>query len=194
MATLDCELWGDVIDPWSYVAKRRLEAAVAKSGRPSEVLVIHRALPGSPTSADELERAAEEGRVEGILISVATPPAHDTTDAHRLVAQGLALGGPALQGAVLERLYAAVFIEGADIESPTVLQRLAGEAGLDEGRAAAILESQERRADVDADRATAEGLEVTQTPFVLIDQQLGLGGPATADDYLDLITRAQTSG
>ncbi len=190
MTDLVLDLWGDVTDPWSYVAKRRVEAAVAASERPADVVLIHHALPGAPVSADELARVAVAARPDGIDIVVSQPPDADTTDAHRLVALGLVLGGPALQGAMLERLYAAVFTEGVDVASQRVLQRLAAEAGLDEHRVADVLASTERSEDVAADVAAAGDAGITRTPHLVVDHHASVSGPVTVKDYLLLIAGA----
>ncbi|KRE44011.1 hypothetical protein ASG74_04090 [Knoellia sp. Soil729] len=188
MTDLALDLWGDVTDPWSYVAKRRVEAAVAASERPADVVLTHHALPGPPVSADELERAAIACRPDGIDIAITQPPDMDTTDAHRLVALALALGGPALQGAMLERLYAAVFTEGLDVSSHRILQRLAAEAGVDEQRVGDLLAtSNERSSDVAADAETARERGITSTPYLVVDHHIGLGGPATVEDYLTVM-------
>lgn len=194
MAELVLDLWGDVRDPWSYVAKHRVEAAIAASPRPADVVLLHHSLPGPPVSQSGLEEAAVACRPDGIDIEVLAPPDADPADARRLVALGLALGGPALQGAMLERLYAAVFTEGLDVGSAPVLQRLAAEAGLDERRVAAVLASSEYAADVASDVDAAHGLGITSTPHLVLDHRFGLGGPATIDDYLALIEDSQPRG
>lgn len=190
MTDLVLDLWGDVTDPWSYVAKRRVEAAVAASQRPADVVLIHHALPGGSVGPEEFARATVAARPDGIEIVVGQPPDADTTEAHRLVALGLALGGPALQGAMLERLYAAVFTEGLDVASHRILQRLAAEAGLDEQRVGDVLASTDRSGEVAVDIAAARDRGITGTPHLVVDHHLGLGGPASVEDYLHLIDGA----
>lgn len=190
MAELVLDLWGDVRDPWSHVAKHRVEAAVAASTRPADIVLLHHALPGPPVSPAELEDAAVDGRPDGVDITVTSPPRSDQVDAHRLVALANALGGPALQGAMLERLHVAAFTEDLDISDARVLQRLAAEAGLDERRVAAVLASSDHAADVESDVAAARDLGITQAPHLVVDHRLGLGGRAEIEDYRALIERA----
>lgn len=187
MTDVAVDLWGDLIDPWSYAAKRRVEAAIAGSRRPADVVLTHHALPGQPVTTHALAEAAIAARPDGIDISITQPPDVETYDAHRLVALGLALGGPALQGAVLERLYAAVFTQALDIGSPGVLQRLAAEAGLDEQRVGDLLGSSRLGEGVVTEAESARARGITATPYVVVDERLGLGGPASVEDYLHLI-------
>lgn len=189
MADLVLHLWGDVTDPWSYAAKHRLEAAVAACERPAEVAVHHRALAGPALPPADFEWAAIQMRPDGIDITLTEPPTADTTDAHRLVALGSELGGPALQAAMLERLYAAVFREALDVESHHVLQRLAAEAGLDEYRVSELLASSELAEHVADDADDARVLGVTTTPY-LVHGELHRAGPATEEEYLSLIRTA----
>ncbi|MFW5473823.1 DsbA family oxidoreductase [Knoellia sp. CPCC 206450] len=190
MAELVLDLWGDVRDPWSHVAKRRVEAAVSASTHPMDVVVLHHVLAGPPVSDATLEEASIAGRPDGIDVTVTSPPEADPADAHRLVALALELGGPPLQAAMLERLYAAVFTEAVDVADPRVLQPLAAEAGLDERRVAAVLASSDHAADLVSDETAARSLGIETTPHLVVDHRVGLGGPASVEDYLALIDRA----
>lgn len=192
MAEVVLHLWGDVTDPWSYAAKRRLEAAVAASERPAEVVIHHHALAVPPLPPEEFERAAVQTRPDGLDVTLTRAPLADTTDAHRLVALGAELGGPALQAAMLERLYAAVFREALDIGSSRVLQRLAAEAGLDEHRVSEVLASSDLAERVAADAEAARTAGITRTPH-LVHPQGHLTGPATQEEYLALIRRVHAS-
>jgi predicted DsbA family dithiol-disulfide isomerase len=48
---MNIEIWSDVVCPWCYIGKRRLERAVASFSRPGEVTVTCRSFeldPGAP--------------------------------------------------------------------------------------------------------------------------------------------------
>jgi predicted DsbA family dithiol-disulfide isomerase len=210
MGEIVLDVWADVVCPWCYMAKRRLEAAVGRSERPADVTVTYHAFeldPGAPVGTGEsmvrhlavahrmteerarqvAESAAIAARPDRIVIDVDGLRRANTFDAHRLVALGLAMGGPALQGAVLERLYAGVFAEGRAVDDHAVLQRLAAEAGLDERRVAAVLASEEYADAVRADEQAAAGLGVTAVPFTVADRRLSLQGAQPVETFGDLI-------
>lgn len=193
MADLVLDLWGDVTDLWSYAAKRRLESAVARSEHPADVVVHHHALPGHAVTGGAFDEAVILTRPDGIDVTLDRAPTADTTDAHRLVALGRELGGPALQAAMLERLYAAVFREALDVASHHVLQRLAAEAGLDEHRVARVLASSELTGEVASDVEAAHAGGVTSTPHLLVDGRLHLAGVASEQDYLSLVRRGTSA-
>ena len=71
---------------------------------------------------------------------------------------------------------------------------LAAEAGLDERRVAAVLASSDHAADLASDEAAARELGIAATPYLVVDHRLGLGGPASIEDYLELIDKGLREG
>jgi len=65
----------------------------------------------------------------------------NTLNAHRLIGLADTAG---VQDAVVEAVFRAYFIEGQDISETTVLLDVVAEAGLDRGRAEALLERRPR--------------------------------------------------
>ena len=145
--TLKIEVYSDVVCPWCYVGKRRLERALTEFG--GDVRVTWRPFQLNPTMPkDGLDRTAyleakfgslatfrqlEEhvqaaGASERITFAfekIARTP--NTFAAHRLIWLGEREG---CQDAVVDALFRGYFEEGADIGSIAALVRLAEEAGL----------------------------------------------------------------
>ena len=117
---VEIDVWADVVCPWCYLGKRRLELAIAESAHPAEVTVTYHAYELDPKAAhstgetvlawlaqrygtdldgarEMAERPAVMGRPDGVHIDVDKQLRANSFDAHRLVALGLAQGGPALQ-------------------------------------------------------------------------------------------------
>ena len=142
-------VYSDVICPWCYVGKRRLEAALASPGMPAAVQFswrpfelnpdmpaegierkVYRARKFGETRSAELDvRMAETGREVGIDFAFdrmqRTP---NTRLAHRLIWEAARQGA---QNAIVTRLFRAYFEEGLDIGWTAVLESLAAEAGLE---------------------------------------------------------------
>ena len=94
-------------------------------------------------------------------------------DAHRLI--GLA-GEELRQDAMVETLFRAYFMEGADLSSTAELLQLAQRAGLDPQRAQACLNDEAARAAVlDEDRQARE-LGVEGVPFFVFNRRLAVSG------------------
>ena len=213
MTAVEIEVWADVVCPWCYIGKRRLEQAIAESAHPAEVTVTYHAFELDPhvergdgttvlqwlaqrygtdlAGAREIaERPAVLGRPDGIEIDVDRQLRANSFDAHRIVALGLAQGGPALQAAVLERLYSAYFAEGRAIDDIETLQRLGAEAGLDGRRLSAVLAGEEYAAHVRADEEAAQDIGVTGVPFFMGNRRVALSGAHSAEMIGQLIEAA----
>jgi predicted DsbA family dithiol-disulfide isomerase len=211
MSEVEIEVWVDVVCPWCYIGKRRLEQAIAESAHPAEVTVTYRAFELDPrkpvgarvpvvqrlaqkhsTSLDDAremaERAAIVGRPDGIDMNIDSQVDANSFDAHRLVALGLVQGGPALQAAVLERLFSAHFSEGKSIDDIESLQRLGAEAGLDGRRLATVLAGDDYADEVRADEQAAAELGITAVPCFVANRQVVLTGAHSVDVMGKLIT------
>jgi predicted DsbA family dithiol-disulfide isomerase len=216
MSAVEIDVWVDVVCPWCYIGKRRLEHAIADSAHPADVTVTYHAFEldaGTPKGngstvlawlaeryhtdldgAREIaERPAMLGRPDGIDIEVDRQIRANSFDAHRIVALGLAQGGHALQAAVLERLYSAHFSEGKAIDDIETLQRIGGEAGLDGRRLSAVLAGNEYADEVRADELAATDIGVTGVPFFMANRRVGLSG-AHSVEVLGQLIEAATSG
>ncbi|XVX19607.1 DsbA family oxidoreductase [Actinomycetota bacterium] len=213
---IEIDVWSDVTCPWCYLGKRRLERAIADFARPSAVTVRYRAFlrqPELPAGAGGSvieaiadrngisieqasavsERAAIAGRPDGLRISPATQVSANSRDAHRVVALARQMGGAALQSAVLERLFSAHFAEGKVIDDPSVLARLAAEAGLDDGQVRRVLAGDDLGDEVDADMAEARSLEIGDVPFFVANGTYAVVGAQPEEVYAELLGRAGSS-
>ena len=213
MNAVEIDVWADVVCPWCYIGKRRLEFAVAESAHPAEVSVTYHAYeldPHSPPGNGETvlewlaqrygkdlagareiaERPAVAGRPDGIEIDVDHQLRANSFDAHRLVALGLAQGGHALQAAVLERFFSAHFSEGKQIDDIETLQRLGAEAGLDGRRVSAVLASDDFAQEVRSDEDAAQDIGITGVPFYMANRRVALSGAHSVEVIGQLIEAA----
>lgn len=206
---LSVDIVSDVICPWCYVGKRKLERAI--KALPAGTTVRLRWLPfqlnpdmppggldrrayrsakfGSWRKSQELDaQVAAAGASEGIAF------AHDrmertpnTLDAHRLIALAAREG---VQDAVVEALFKGYFTEGRDISDRKVLLDVVAEAGLDRGRAEALLAGDGDREDIRRGEAEARRFGVSGVPFYVINGKLGLSGARSVADFLAAFEQA----
>jgi len=211
------ELWSDLVCPWCWISKRRVEAAVAAFERPHDVTLRMRSYELDPLLpvgesmgvAEHLGRkyggGVEGGRLmnahvsdvavdDGLSFDWHRAVRANTFDGHRLCALALELGGPALQSAAYERFHSAHFREGLPIDDHGVLQRLAAEAGLDERRVAAVLAGDDYAARVREDEELARSMGVTSVPFLLANGHAATSGARSVEDYLALLRGVVTEG
>lgn len=205
------EIWSDVVCPWCYIGKRRLETALKTFDHPVEVVwrsfqldpsapavpvesvaeSLGRKYGGGPeagaTMIDRVEAVAAE---EGLLFRHHASLRANTVDAHRLLHLALETGGPGLQGALKEALLSAYFVETENVADHTTLTRIATGVGLDADRVAAVLGSSEYADAVETDIREASALGANGVPFYVIDRKYGISGAQSADVFTDVLERA----
>src|SRR5260370_3379816 len=187
-ATLAIEVISDAICPWCWVAKRRLDRAIAAlapdviasvTWRPFE---LNPEMPragvdrrnyrsakfGSWQRSQALDaQVAAAGRSDGLVFNhdkmERTP---NTGHAHRLI---WLAGQLRKQDAVVEGLFAAYFNVGRDVGDPPVLADVGASAGLDRAMILAMLASDEGHAEVQSQLHRAVSLRVSGVPTVLVD-------------------------
>jgi predicted DsbA family dithiol-disulfide isomerase len=207
---VEIQVWSDVICPWCYLGKVRLEKALA--GFPGDVSVRYRAFQldpapvpaGQPIKEHLAAKFGGPARAEQMFAHVTTVAAGDglhldfdraiaanTFDSHRLIAWAAGQGG---QAAMLEALQRAHFTDGVDLGSRPALAAVAGSLGLDEAAALSYLESDAGTEDVRADLAEARQLGITSVPTFVIEGRYAVQGaqdPATLRAALDEIARRE---
>ncbi len=208
MARLD--VYSDVICPWCYIGKRHMEAALAAladEGLRFEVgwrpFQLNPGMPDGGVAREEYRRAkfgslqrsqeldaqvGEAARAAGLDIRFDrmrhTP---NTLDAHRLVQWAAGQGG---QNALVDRLFAAYFVEGRDVGDRPTLAALAGEAGLNAEAAAAYLDGEGGRRDVLAEDEAVRRAGLTGVPTFVLDRHVLFSGAVPPDVFAEALREA----
>ena len=187
------EVVSDVVCPWCFIGKRRLEKALKLMGR-DDVQVRWKAFqlnPGAPKEGMDRQayRAAKFGsaayaaRLEARVAGAGAEEGIDfrfgqikrvpnTFDAHRLI---WLAGQEEIQNAVVENLFRAYFIEAKDIGRPEVLRKIAEDSGLDSSSVDRLLQSDLGRTEVEAEEREARAHGVDGVPTFFIN-----GAPVTS--------------
>jgi predicted DsbA family dithiol-disulfide isomerase len=113
----------------------------------------------------------------------------NTLRAHALIA---AVQGDAQQ-AIVERLFRAYFVEGADLTSREALAALGREAGLDDAAIRAALDDGEALERTRLSEAEARELGIGGVPFFVIDGKVGVSGAQGPDALLGAFAQARAS-
>ena len=201
------EVYSDVICPWCYVGKRRLERALKEWRDDLGVEVKWRPFQLNPTMPNsgmdrtaylaakfgsldrfkEMEkRLLEVGSAEQIPFAfekiVRTP---NTFLAHRLIWYA-GIKGP--QGAMVDQLFKGYFEEGLDIGSISILVELADRAGL---RANEFLTSEEGVAEVKAEESVGHKLGIRGVPYFVLDGTYAISGAQPPEVFVSAFQRAK---
>ena len=207
---MQVEVWSDVVCPWCYIGKRRLESALEQFPHRDQVEVVWRSFQLDPsipegethptlpalaatygTSVEAMRanmaRVEELAAAEGLEYHLADGISGNTLLAHELLHLAAEKG---LQGELKERLLNAHFEEGRSVFDVDSLVGLGGEAGLDETEAREALGDRRYLAAVRQDGATAQALGATGVPFFVVDRKYGAAGAQPAGLLLNLLERA----
>ncbi|WP_433792825.1 DsbA family oxidoreductase [Actinoplanes sp. CA-252034] len=189
---MDLQVWSDVICPWCYIGKARLERALEVFG--GDVTVTYRAyqldpapvpdpLPirqvmaerlGDPGIADELfARVTTMAASEDLTLDFDRAVAANTFAAHRLIAWAATQDR---QADMLGALQRAHFTHGIDIGSLPAIADVAGSIGLDATAALTHLVSEAATIAVDTDIEEARALGISSVPTFVIDGKYALPG------------------
>ena len=207
---MDIQVWSDLVCPWSYIGRRRLEKAL--DGLTADVRVTFRAyqldrmpVPDPlPTKQALAQKFGGAARAERMLARVAAVAAGDglelnfdraiaanTFDAHRLVAWA---AGQGRQIDMIDALQRAHFTDGVDIGSRMALATVSASIGLDGRRALAYLDADGGIQAVADDLAEARELGISSVPTFVVDYRYAIRGaqePATLRAALAEIARRQ---
>jgi predicted DsbA family dithiol-disulfide isomerase len=201
------EIASDVICPWCYIGKRRLEKALESlkgeveariewlpfqlnPGMPAEGVAradYRRAKFGSVEKGRALDaRVAQEGAGEGIAFAFdrmqRTP---NTVAAHRLIdlAQQQGKGN-----AVVDALFRAYFEEAQDIGDNAVLSAIAERSGV------AGWPDVQNRKEVNEKEERVRDLGISGVPTFIFDKTSGLSGAYPPEQLAEAIREAATKG
>lgn len=209
MTAIIVDVFSDVVCPWCWIGKRRLELAAALrpdievSYRP-HAFQLDPTLPpeGVPRTERMLRKfGGSAERMAARFAEITAVGAADGLDfrfdrielspntrlAHRLTAIAAASGRAA---GMSERLFRAYFSEALDVGRPEVLARLAEDCGLDTAETGAALAAGAGDAEVDADLAAAARFGISGVPFFIFDGRLGLSGAAAPAEIAEAIDHA----
>ena len=205
------EIWSDVVCPWCYIGKRRFEQALAGFEGREDVELVFRpfqldptAPPGStmPVMEAYARKFGGEERAQEIIAHVTEVAAADgldfhleraqranTRDAHRLLALAERTHGPAVQGALKEALLRAYFVDGRNVADHDTLVDVAVGVGIDGGRAASMLASEEGSHELKAELDEARELGVTAVPTFVFGGRWAVPGAQDPEMLLRALRR-----
>jgi predicted DsbA family dithiol-disulfide isomerase len=207
---LTIDVISDVMCPWCYIGKVRLDKALARLDGSVEVDIRWRpyqldaTLPkegrdrqdylsakfGGPEGARRAYQAVREaGAAEGIAFDFdAMTVSPNTLDAHRLI-RWAASAGADTQARAVDILFRRFFTEGAHIGDDAVLLEVAEEAGMDRAIVEALLKSPADRAEVEDEIGRAQHMGVTGVPCFILAGKYAVMGAQPAETLADAISQ-----
>lgn len=211
------EIWSDVVCPWCFIGKRRLERALASTGV-TDAVITHRAFQLDPSATTEGRRTVdvlaakyqldEDGvrQMMGQVTEVAAGEGLDyrllegmsgnTELAHRLLLWAQEQGNAHEQGdaqQLLELLYSAYFEDAKPVFTLDELLPYVTEAGLDPDSARLAMEAGAFTAEVQSDVELARAFGANGVPFFVFDRKFGISGAQPFEVFVETITKTAES-
>jgi len=198
----------DVVCPWCFIGKSRLEKALAlKPEIPVEVrfhpYFLNPWVPpegmdrkdylttkfGSPEGYGQIaQRVKAAAAAEGLTYaSEKMQRQPNTLDCHRLIRWASEIGKSA---AMKQRLMDLYFTEGADLSSPEVLVRAASDVGLNADEVRTRLASDHDVAAVEGQARAAQEAGINGVPFFILGGRFAVSGAQEPEYLAEAIARA----
>ncbi|MEO1065783.1 MAG: DsbA family oxidoreductase [Pseudomonadota bacterium] len=192
--TLTVDVVSDVMCPWCYIGKRRLEQALELApdinveirwrpfqldgtipeGGMSRQEYLSNKFGGDERARQVYSQIEEAGEAEELPFAFdLIQKSPNTLNAHRLIHWSQSTGH---QNALVERLFKLFFVEGADIGDKSVLADAAEEVGMERDVVERLLSGDADKKEVEAAIAQAQQMGVTGVPCFIIDQKYAVMG------------------
>lgn len=208
MERVTIDLVSDVVCPWCYLGKARLELAIAEvqdqvgvdvNWRPYQLnpdippegvdqkAYLEEKLGGAEAVArghEMLTKLGQEVGIEYDFAAIRIGP--NTLDAHRLL-HWASMEGREVQDRVATALFKANFEEGRNVGDHAVLAEIAESCGMDRKLAENLLASDADRDAILGEIDAAQKMGVTGVPFFIIDGQYAISGAQTPDVLADAL-------
>ncbi|WP_151814985.1 DsbA family oxidoreductase [Acinetobacter soli] len=203
------DIWSDVVCPFCYIGKKRLEHVAAEAGVELDIhwhsfeldpdAPAHHDTSNTERLAKKYGRSVEEmqqmqqniaqmAAEEGIDFQWQKANSGNSFDAHRIIhlAQSKGLGNQAN-----EAFFHAYMTEGLAIGEREVVEEIASRIGLDHAEVEYVLQSDELADFVRHDEKIAhEQLNISGVPFFVFDQKFALSGAQPREVFLQVLNQS----
>ena len=202
------DVWSDVVCPWCFIGKRRLEKALSEFAHRDDVIIRHRAFQLQPDAkevvptrqhlADKYKVSPEQVKEmqsnvcavadgEGLCYNLDNTLSGNTFDAHRVLLYAATIGK---QDQLLEAMYSSYFEKSLPLFSHQDICAVAESVGISPVDVMNILESDQFTNEVLADRDLASQLGATGVPFFVVDMKYGISGAQPLEAFVETIKAA----
>ena len=206
---MEIQIWSDIMCPFCYIGKRRLEGAVKQLELSDEVTIVWKSFLLNPDmktdpSRNSLEYLAETkgwtkeqteeivqnvvdmAKEEGLEYRMEDTKVANAMDAHRLIQLAKTVGkGDEIE----ERLFRAYFMEGKNIADIDVLVELGEEVGIPGDRVRESLEKGEFTDSIGRDIQESQQIGVRGVPFFVFDNQYAISGAQPVELFVQTMEK-----
>lgn len=205
---MQIDVYSDIVCPWCYVGKRRLERALTSVGldvqatwhpfqlnptmplegmdRTTYLKAKFGSLEGFGRMKEQLLAAGAEAGIPFAFEKIQLTP--NTFAAHRLVWYA---AGHGQQNEVVEAFFRAYFLEGKNIGDVKTLMQVVFEAGLDRTETEELLAGDKGTDEVKAEEMVGRRLGIRGVPYFVLNGRISLSGAQPPDVIVSAIQQAE---
>ena len=196
MKTIKIDIWSDIVCPFCFIGKKKLEQAIVKLNLQNQVEIEWHsfqldpefpkgeAIPSSTYLAQRKNFPIEQinaieqqltatAKVYGIDFQFEKALSFNTIEVHRLWQWSKTLGK---SSELKEALMQAYFTDGIDLSKEENVLQVVENCGLDKLEAKSILRSNQLSNEVDEDIYHASQIGVRGVPFFVLNNQFAISG------------------
>jgi protein disulfide-isomerase len=209
MKQIQIEIWSDIMCPFCYIGKRRLEAAIDHLDPKPNLEIQWRSFQLNPNLVDQPKKdmftylaelkgqslewsiqmhnqLTETAKELGLDYRFDLAKIANSLDAHRIIQLAKTLS---LDNDMEERLFYAYFTEGACISDPSLLIRLASDIGIPEIEAKKVLEEKLFTEAIERDLEEAMQLGVRGVPFFVFNRKYAISGAQSTEHFVQVLKK-----
>jgi predicted DsbA family dithiol-disulfide isomerase len=205
--TIKIDVVSDVVCPWCYIGKRRLEKAMKALADKVDFDITYHPFELNPqlpeTGYDQVayltEKFGSSDRYEQLTNQVSQVAASEglsfqydkqttipnTRRAHALMLLAQQEGK---QLALVESLFKAYFTDGVDLTSLENLLQIAEQSGIDKQKAIAVLSNDESLKIIESSEKELQKLGITGVPFYIVNNKYGISGAQASETFIKAFT------
>ena len=193
---MEIQIWSDIMCPFCYIGKRRLEGALKQMNLTDDVTITWKSfllnpdMKTDPTrnsleylaetkgwtmeqTQDMVQHVVQMAEAEGLEYRMEDTKVANAMDAHRLIQLAKTVGkGDKME----ERLFRAYFTEGKNIADTDILVNLGEEAGISGEQIRSCLEKGEFTDSIRQDIQESQQIGVRGVPFFVFNNQYAISG------------------
>src|SRR6056297_933576 len=205
------DVWADLVCPWCFIGKKRLQRALEQFENNDDVTIVHRAFQLDPSAStrseptvdhlaakygvtreqalDMMSEVTKVAAAEGLDYRLDQTMTGNTRDVHRFVLW-VQDTQPELTQPLLADLYSGYFERGERIFTIEDLLPFAAKYGINDDATTQLLESRDYLDRVNADQATARELGAGGVPFFVFNERVGLSGAQPIEAFHQALEQA----
>lgn len=199
----------DVVCPWCYIGKRRLEKAMNILANrfdfdieffpfeldphlPEEGIdyreYFHRKFGGEARFSSMTDHVKSVATSEGLpFVPELQRRVPNTRNAHRIIMLAREEGR---QTAVVDALFSAYFAEGRDLTDIDTLLTIASDAGMDDEKVSLLLHSNTGKLEIEMAEKELQDLGINSVPLFIINNRTALAGAQSVETFVGFLETA----